>query len=140
MISIADIDLLSVDLKLILTSVQTALGALPVARQRWRRISTAFWLRQRLTRFPSGSDRPRGHARAGGRRAERDGLEAWVATIEESTLHASGSALAKLAVAHNEVVDAALATGRTPVPARFGSRFDDDDALSRRLFRNVERD
>ena len=60
---------------------------------------------------------------------EREGVEAWIATIEESTLHASGSALAKLAVAHNEVVDAALATGRTPLPARFGTRFADDDAL-----------
>jgi hypothetical protein len=60
---------------------------------------------------------------------EREGLEAWIATIDEETLHASGSALAKLAIVHNEVMDAALATGRTPLPARFGTRFADDDAL-----------
>jgi hypothetical protein len=60
---------------------------------------------------------------------EREGLEAWIATIDEATLRASGSALAKLAIVHNEVVEAALATGRTPLPARFGTRFADDDAL-----------
>lgn len=38
---------------------------------------------------------------------------------------------------HDEVVEAALATGATPVPARYGQRFDDDqscgDALARRI-------
>ena len=58
-----------------------------------------------------------------------DSLEAWVATIDETTLHATGSALAKLALLHNEIVDAALATGRTPLPARFGTRFPDDETL-----------
>lgn len=60
---------------------------------------------------------------------EREGLEAWIATLDETTLHATGSALAKLAIVHNEVIDAALATGRTPLPARFGTRFADDGAL-----------
>jgi hypothetical protein len=60
---------------------------------------------------------------------EREGLEAWVATLDETTLHATGSELARLALVHNEVVEAALATGRTPLPARFGARFADDDAL-----------
>ncbi|HEX4468470.1 MAG TPA: GvpL/GvpF family gas vesicle protein [Gemmatimonadaceae bacterium] len=60
---------------------------------------------------------------------EGEGLEAWIATIDEATLRASGSGLAKLAIVHNEVVEAALATGRTPLPARFGTRFADDDAL-----------
>ena len=58
-----------------------------------------------------------------------EGLEAWVATIEEEALRASGQSLAMLALLHNEVVEAALATGRTPLPARFGTRFADDDAL-----------
>lgn len=60
---------------------------------------------------------------------ERDGLEAWVATLDEATLEATGSQLARLALVHNEVVEAALATGRTPLPARFGARFVDDDAV-----------
>lgn len=55
-------------------------------------------------------------------------LEAWVATIDEDALRVSGSALAAQALMHNEVVNAALATGRTPIPARYGSRFPDDAA------------
>src|SRR5213076_759052 len=30
--------------------------------------------------------------------------------------------------AHDGVIEAALATGNTPVPARFGQRFEDDEA------------
>jgi Gas vesicle synthesis protein GvpL/GvpF len=55
-------------------------------------------------------------------------LEAWVGTVEESALRVSGSALAAQALVHNDVVQAALATGRTPVPARYGSTFLDDEA------------
>ena len=55
-------------------------------------------------------------------------LEAWVATIGEDALRVSGSALAAQALRHNEIVNAALATGRTPAPARYGSRFPDDAA------------
>lgn len=55
-------------------------------------------------------------------------LAAWVATIGEDALRVSGSALAAQAFVHNEVVNAALATGRTPAPARYGSRFPDDAA------------
>jgi len=55
-------------------------------------------------------------------------FEAWVATIGEDALRVSGSALATQALLHNEVVNAALATGRTPAPARYGSRFPDDAA------------
>lgn len=58
----------------------------------------------------------------------RGALEAWVATIEEAALRTSGRALGAQALAHNEVVSAALATGRTPLPARFGSQFHDDAA------------
>ncbi|HEY2376622.1 MAG TPA: GvpL/GvpF family gas vesicle protein [Gemmatimonadaceae bacterium] len=74
------------------------------------------------------------------------GLEAWVATVDESKLRASGSALARLALLHNEVIEAALATRRTPLPTRFGSCFADDEAcladLSARedeLFERLER-
>jgi hypothetical protein len=55
-------------------------------------------------------------------------LEAWVATIGEDALRVSGSAMAAQALLHNEIVNAALATGRTPAPARYGSRFPDDAA------------
>jgi hypothetical protein len=53
-------------------------------------------------------------------------MEVWVATIDDAALRVSGEALARQALLHNDVVEAALATGRTPLPARFGSRFDDD--------------
>ena len=53
------------------------------------------------------------------------GIDAWVSTIEETTSSGSGETAAR-ALAHNAVVDAALATGRTPVPARFGQHFADD--------------
>jgi hypothetical protein len=55
-------------------------------------------------------------------------LEAWVATISEDALRVSGRELAAQALLHNEVVNAALALGRTPAPARYGSRFPDDAA------------
>jgi gas vesicle protein GvpL/GvpF len=58
----------------------------------------------------------------------RDGVEAWIATIDDSLLRATGRLLAEQALTHNSIVDAALATGRTPLPARFGSRFTDDAA------------
>jgi len=54
------------------------------------------------------------------------GLEAWVSTIGDGAVRTSGRALAEQALLHNEVVDIALATGRTPLPARFGSHFADD--------------
>ena len=63
----------------------------------------------------------------------RNGIEAWVATIEDSVLRSTGRELAELALLHNEVVEAALATGRTPLPARFGSRFRDDAACASHL-------
>lgn len=50
-------------------------------------------------------------------------LEAWVGTVSGAV--APDVARAR---AHNEVVDAAMATGRTPLPARFGQRFADDAA------------
>ena len=61
------------------------------------------------------------------------GIEAWVSTIEDSALRSSGRELAEQALLHNKVVEAALATGRTPLPARFGVRFRDDAACASRL-------
>lgn len=66
------------------------------------------------------------------------GLAAWVATIDEDALRVSGRALAAQALLHNEIVDAALATGSTPAPARYGSRFSDDAACIADLTRRAE--
>ena len=65
-------------------------------------------------------------------------LEAWVASVDEDTLRVRGRALAAQALLHNEVVDAALATGRTPAPARYGSRFPDDAACVADLTRRTD--
>lgn len=55
-------------------------------------------------------------------------LQAWVATLDAAAFQVSGGGLGADALLHNEVVAAALATGYTPVPARFGSHFADDPA------------
>ena len=60
-------------------------------------------------------------------------LEAWVATVDRMTLRVSGRALATLALIHDQVVSAALGSGRTPLPARFGSLFPDDASCVRAL-------
>lgn len=59
---------------------------------------------------------------------DRSSLEAWVATLEEATFRVTGRELARQAILHNEIITAALATGRTPLPARFGSYFPSDAA------------
>ena len=64
-----------------------------------------------------------------------DGMEAWVSTVDEASLRATGAALATQALTHNEVVNAALRTGRTPAPARYGSNFSDDAACITDLHR-----
>jgi hypothetical protein len=51
-------------------------------------------------------------------------LEAWVGTVATPTPDANVEAMK----AHDGVVDAALATGRTPLPARFGQTWPSDDA------------
>src|SRR4051812_29869187 len=52
-----------------------------------------------------------------------DGFIAWVSSIaREIPVSIDG------VKAHDAVVEAALATGATPVPARFGQRFDNDEA------------
>lgn len=50
-------------------------------------------------------------------------VEAWVSTISSTITPDVARARA-----HNDVVEAAMATGRTPLPARFGQRFADDTA------------
>ena len=50
-------------------------------------------------------------------------LVAWVSNVERG-LPVSIEGIR----AHNDVVDAAMETGSTPVPARYGQRFDDDHA------------
>lgn len=52
-----------------------------------------------------------------------EGLVAWVSDIARDVPVTIDGVKA-----HDAVVEAALATGSTPVPARFGQRFDDDDA------------
>lgn len=51
------------------------------------------------------------------------GLEAWVSTVSHAI-----AADVDHTRAHNDVVEAAMSTGRTPLPARFGQRFPDDAA------------
>jgi hypothetical protein len=65
-------------------------------------------------------------------------IEAWVATIDAAALSVRGRALVTQALLHNEVVDAALGTGRTPVPARYGSRYENDEACMDDLARRAD--
>lgn len=56
-------------------------------------------------------------------------IAAWVATLRDDVLRtADRRDLAALAVTHDAVVQVALETGQTPLPARFGQRFADDAA------------
>lgn len=65
-------------------------------------------------------------------------IEAWVSTIDDAALRATDTGeTAALALTHNAVVEAALATGRTPIPARFGQRFADDAACIADIGRRV---
>lgn len=57
-----------------------------------------------------------------------DGLVAWVSDVAR-TIPVSVDGVR----AHDAVVEAALETGTTPVPARFGQRFDSDDACREAL-------
>ena len=52
-----------------------------------------------------------------------DGLVAWVSDVEREVAVSTEGIRA-----HNDVVEAAMQTGSTPVPARYGQRFDDDEA------------
>jgi len=57
-----------------------------------------------------------------------DGLVAWVSDVKR-TIPVSVEGVR----AHDAVVEAALETGTTPVPARFGQRFESDDACREAL-------
>src|ERR1700749_3183788 len=72
-----------------------------------------------LAAMPSGL---RGIDGATVRALDVDHLVAWVSDVEPRPAVMSGVR------EHDNVVEAALATGATPVPARFGQQFADDDA------------
>ena len=55
-----------------------------------------------------------------------DGLEAWVSTVVSATPVATVHSIKQ----HDRVVSAALATGRTPLPARFGQTWPSDAACA----------
>jgi hypothetical protein len=55
-------------------------------------------------------------------------IEAWVGTADPAPLKQLPAVTAQNALAHHAVLDAALTTGRTPLPARFGQRFPSDAA------------
>ncbi|HTE44929.1 MAG TPA: GvpL/GvpF family gas vesicle protein [Gemmatimonadaceae bacterium] len=85
---------------------------------------------------------PPGLSGVGGGRVRElpvDGLVAWVSDIERDVpiwgtgVRETGEGLRE----HDAVVEAALETGTTPVPARFGQRFDDDDACRAALVRRA---
>jgi hypothetical protein len=57
-----------------------------------------------------------------------DGLVAWVSDVERAVPVSVDGVRA-----HDAVVEAALETGTTPVPARFGQRFESDDACCEAL-------
>jgi hypothetical protein len=57
-----------------------------------------------------------------------DGLVAWVSDVERAAPVSVDGVRA-----HDAVVEAALETGTTPVPARFGQRFESDDACRQAL-------
>src|SRR5689334_14054381 len=61
-----------------------------------------------------------------------DGMVAWVSDIERGVPVSVDGVRA-----HDAVVEAALETGSTPVPARFGQRFDNDDACRDALVRQA---
>src|SRR5438309_5117520 len=65
--------------------------------------------------------------------AALDPLEAWVAAVPDASLRAPTKERLAQALVHNEVVNAALATGRTPLPARFGMYFLDDATCANAL-------
>jgi len=57
-----------------------------------------------------------------------EGIVAWVSDVERDLRISADRDTYDRVRAHDAVVEAALQTGTTPVPARFGQRFADDDA------------
>jgi hypothetical protein len=69
-------------------------------------------------------------------------IETWVSEAMPRVPTASVDARQQLvanAMEHNAVVDAALATDRTPIPARLGQHFEDDATLLREVERHSSR-
>lgn len=66
------------------------------------------------------------------RSLEVDSLVAWVSDVQPRPTMISGVR------DHDNVVEAALATGATPVPARFGQHFADDDACAAGIARQAK--
>ncbi len=67
----------------------------------------------------------RGFGDASVRVLETHEIEAWVSTLPDAFPLSSNAEALRL---HDRVVAAAMASGRTPLPARFGQRFVDDAA------------
>jgi hypothetical protein len=71
-----------------------------------------------------------------------NGVEAWISDVHPPrampTEGAKGQQLISGVKAHDAVVESALDIGATPVPARFGQRFNDDDACRVALEQRVE--
>ena len=90
--------------------------------------------------LPASSARPhdvRGLGDAPVRALRAGTLDAWVSTVEAVRASPDGAALVQAARAHEAVVSAALATGATPLPVRFGQRFADDAACATELARRA---
>ena len=136
-ISVADIDLLLVDLRVLLTSVETVTrrgmeqsgpALTPVAERTMKTHLYCVLPQDERIELPDGLS---GVAGARVRAIPVDGVVAWVSDVERDVpVSVEGVR------AHDAVVEAALEMGSTPVPARFGQRFADDaacrDALSSR--------
>jgi hypothetical protein len=70
-----------------------------------------------------------------------NGLEAWVSDVPRAAVSSSatrGQPLIDGVKAHDAVVESALDMGTTPVPARFGQRFDDELACRTTLESRAE--
>jgi hypothetical protein len=71
-----------------------------------------------------------------------NGFEAWVSDVEPGRVVPVDGLKEHPMIggvrAHDAVVETALNTGTTPVPARFGQRFDDDDACRLTLEQHAE--
>jgi hypothetical protein len=128
-VSAADLDGLVLDLRLLLTLVESSLrratmnqGGLTSAQD----FTMTTHLYCVLPHHHLRGSVPRGlNGVSGGavRALSLEGLVAWVSDIRQGVpISIDG------VKAHDAVVEAALETGSTPVPARFGQRFENDEA------------
>ncbi len=128
-ISVADIDLLMLDLRLLLTSIETAIRQRRQPNADTARLAAGRTMTTHLYCVlpdDTGDAIPPGLSGLAGARVRAlpvDGLVAWVSDVARDVPVSIDEVRA-----HDAVVEAALETGSTPVPARYGQRFDDDDA------------